>query len=190
VFNAYFRFFNLALFDGFRFKNRQTDVGFFIPKIGIVLTLFLFSLVHGIYDDMSDFGLPSVSADHVEQNLRGVEMTFFWIYMFWIAGSIAFAWLHVDDSERYKFNLYVTIGVMSLAAVVAAHVLFHEFTALSKSSLRFAIRFAVENGFVLLMSFFHWPCVAPGSISLGQEITADSDEDFVVNADHTIEYNR
>jgi hypothetical protein len=183
LFNAYFRFFNLALFDALRCKNRQTNIGFFLPKIGIVLALFVSSLVHGIYDVMSDFGLPHVSAGNLEENLRGSEMILFWIYVFWVAGSIAFAWFHVDDTDRYKFNLYVAVVGLSLAAIVVVHVLFNEFMTLRTSSLRFGIKFAVENGFVLLMTFFHWPCVTVGSVLLGKEVTAVPGQAFFVNND-------
>jgi hypothetical protein len=132
-FNAYFRFFILALFDSLRFKNRQADVCFFVPKIGIVLALFISSLVHGLYDDMSDFGMPRVSVDHIEENLRGAETAVFVLYACWAAGSIVFARVHVDAMEIYKFNLYVAAGGASLGTIAVVYILLHEYVWLRTS---------------------------------------------------------
>jgi hypothetical protein len=182
IFNAYFRFFILALFDCLRFKNRRITCGFYVPKIAIVVVLFLSSVIHGIYDDMARFGLPSVSEDNVEHHLRGTEVTLFIFYLIWAAASITRSGLTVDATERYKFGLYVAAGGTALGVLALVRVLFGEFAALRHSSLRFLAGYSIENGFVLLVTFFHWPTGLVVAKELGQSnAVADQDPELFVD---------
>jgi hypothetical protein len=184
VFNAYFRFFILALFDSLRYKNRKVTGGcFYLPKIAIVLVLFLSSVAHGIYDDMALFGLPRVSKDHVEENLRGVQLMLFFLYVFWALGTIGLAGIGVDWTERHKFTVYAATGVTAIAVLSIVHLLFDRFVRLHHTALRFIMGFGVENGFVLLMAFFHWPCTRVQAVALGKDDTAEEDPELFVNPD-------
>jgi hypothetical protein len=188
VFNAYFRFFILALFDSLRFKNRKITTGFYVPKVAIVLVLFLSSVAHGIYDDMTQFGLARVSADNVERSLRGAEVVLFFWYVIWASGSVAVAGFKVDPTDRYKFALYLATGGTALGVLALVHVLFDEFAALRQSSLRFLAGFSVENGFVILMVFFHWPCavVQPKELGGAKDVT-EQDPELFVDGDEVVE---
>jgi hypothetical protein len=181
VFDAYLRFFILALFSSLRFKNRETDGWFYVPKVAIVLGLFLSSVVHGIYDDVSLFGLPGVSKDNVEINLRWTQLVLYLVYLGWAGGSIARSFFDVDVTERFRFNAYFGAGGAALVANAGVHLLFRRVQWLRHTSLHFVIRFAVENGFVLLMTYLHRPC--GGQVATAIEDQRREDGDFFTNND-------
>jgi hypothetical protein len=182
VFNAYLRFLILALFDSLCYKNRKIVGGFFyLPNVAIGLVLFLSSVVHGIYDDMALFGLPPLSKDQVEEKVRGVQMTPFCLYIFWAMATVGLVGIGLDPTERYKFNIYAQTGLTALAALWIVHLLFDTFSQVRHTSLRFVVGFGVENGFVLLMAFFHWPCSRVRAVTLGKEDGVDEDPELFVN---------
>jgi hypothetical protein len=180
-FDAYFRFFILALFSSLRFKNRETDGWFYGPKIAIVLALFLSSVVHGIYDDVTLFGLPTVSKDNVEVNLRGTQLVLYIIYLAWAGGSIMRSYCGVDVTERFRFNAYFGAGGSALASTAVVHLLFAHVQALRQTSLHFVIGFAVENGFVLLMTYLHRPFAQQTATAIEDQRRQDGD--FFTNND-------
>jgi hypothetical protein len=157
AFLAYLRFFVLALFDGLRFKNREMDVTFFLPKAAVCLGLLLASLCHGIYDDVAVFGLPP-SADRVEHILRLVELCANLMYLVYAIICIIHGLWEVDVTERYKFFVYSLGGGFLIFAWGLVHVLVDAFPRdFKNSSLRFVMGFSVENLFVLMMVALHWP---------------------------------
>jgi hypothetical protein len=131
---------------------------------------------------MAQFGLPSVSEDHVEHHLRGTEISLFVFYLIWAAASITHSGFTVDATERYKFGFYLAAGGTALAVLAFIRVLFGEFAALRHSSLRFLAGYSVENGFVLLVTFFHWPTDVVAAKELGRsEAVADQDPELFVD---------
>jgi hypothetical protein len=157
VFVAYFRFFILALFDSLRFKNRKVTTWFYIPKVTFVLIMFTSSVVHGVYDDIALFGLPHAGKDSVEEGLRGTELGLYIAYITWAGIAIVHAGVRVDVTESHKFNMYCAAGVTAVGTMAVVHVLFQSFSLLRRSSVRFVIGSGVENLFVLLMAYYHWP---------------------------------
>ena len=156
IFSTYFRFFILVLFDSLRYKNRKTSKCFFLPKILFAVVLFMSSVVHGIYNDISSFDLP-VEHDSTEELMRWVEICLYVIYIVWVGISIALAAVQVDVTERYKFNMYLASCVTALTMLCIVHVLFEALSLFRSSSIRFVISYAVENLFVFLMAYFHYP---------------------------------
>lgn len=158
VFVSYFQFFILALFDSLRYKNRKTDQCFFIPKIAYCLILFLSSVTHGIYDDISSFhGATSENFDDVESVLRWLQIFLNIGYFFWAVSSIVLAGIQIDVTERYKFIMYTVAGGTSIFVLAIVHVLFSALSLFQNSAIHFVMTFSVQNAFVLMMLLFHWP---------------------------------
>lgn len=157
TFLSYFRFFILVLFASLRFKNRKTDRCFFQPKVVFVAILFLASIVHGIYDDIASFDVEILETDELEARIRWTEITLYLVYIVWTGIAIIHAGLHVDVTEKYKFMVYLSGGCTALVMLLVVHVLFGWYGWFRESSLSFIMSFAVENVFVLMMVYFHWP---------------------------------
>ncbi|OHS97753.1 hypothetical protein TRFO_35964 [Tritrichomonas foetus] len=158
VFTAYFQFFILVLFDSLRYKNRKTDKCFFAPKVIYVIALFLISVIHGIYDDITSFHVtPSNSYDEVESALRWTQIGLLTIYLVWAGVTVFLAGIQIDIIERYKFYMYLATGGTSLFVTLIVHVLFPAFKLFQNSAIHFVMSFAVENSFILMMMYFHWP---------------------------------
>jgi hypothetical protein len=157
VFVAYFRFFILVLFDSLRFKNRKVTTWFYIPKVTFVLIMFASSVVHGVYDDITLFGLPHAGKDNVEEGLRGTELGLYVAYIIWAGIAIVDAGVQVDVTESHKFHMYCAAGVTAVGTMAVVHVLFESFSLLRQSSVRFVVGSGVENLFVLLVAYYHWP---------------------------------
>lgn len=157
IFVAYFRFFVLVLFDSLRYKNRKTSSCFFVPKIIIVLLLFISSVTHGIYDDISAFKGNLIGADNIEVIFRFTEIGLFALYLILAIVAIIRAGVKVDITERYKFNMYVASGGTALFLLAIVEIVFRAFDLFKNSSIHFVVNMSVENAFVLLMAYFHWP---------------------------------
>lgn len=157
TFLSYFRFFILVLFASLRFKNRKTERCFFQPKLIFVMMLFIASIIHGVYDDIASFDIEIVETDELEAKIRWTEVTLYLIYITWTAIAIIHAGFNVDVTERYKFIVYLIGGCTALLMLLSVHVLFAWKGWFKDSSLSFIMSFAVENVFVLMMVYFHWP---------------------------------
>ena len=55
LFNSYLKFFILCLFDSLRYKNRNTNSCFFIPKCIFIIIFFGFNIVHSINHNIQSF---------------------------------------------------------------------------------------------------------------------------------------
>ena len=157
LFMSYFEFFVLVLFDSLRFKNRKTGGWFFKPKLLFVTMMFISSVVHKVYDDITGFELPSLSHDDVEEALRRTEMVLYTIYLGWSFITVILAGFKVDVTERYKFNMYAAAGSSALVMMAVVHVLFNSLLSLRRSSMRFVMNYSVLSLFTFLMVYFHWP---------------------------------
>lgn len=158
IFTAYFQFFILVLFDSLRYKNRKTDRFFFFPKITFCIILFLSSVIHGIYDDISSFhGAATENYDSIEEILRWTQIMLNIFYLVWAIISIALAGIQIDIIERYKFYMYVATGGTSLFVFAIVRVLFNAFKLFQNSAIHFVMIFSIQNSFVLMMMYFHWP---------------------------------
>jgi hypothetical protein len=174
----------LALFDSLRFKNRKVTKWFFVPKIAFVIILFISSVAHGVYDNVSLFELPHIKRDFIEEGLRAAEFGIYAVYVAWAVVAIVHAAVKVDVTERYKFNLYCAAGVTAVGTMALVKWLFALFSRLKQSSVAFVVASGVENLFVLLMAYFHWPYEVLHEKDLDMIHTSGSampDADFFVN---------
>jgi hypothetical protein len=157
LFTSYFRFFVLVLFDSLRYKNRKTDHCFFLPKIAFVLLFFVIGVVHGVSDDVASFGDSPLERNHAEGIFEKAEAALYIVYLAWVVKCVAHSAAQVDVTERYKFIMYLAASGFSLLILGVVQIVFKALNLFSLSSLHFAIVFAVQNVFVLLMAYFHWP---------------------------------
>ena len=184
LFTVYFRFFILVLFDSLRYKNRKTDECFFAPKIAYCVIDFLIMVSHGIYDDISS----STQVHSACSVMRMIEYILFCGYLVWAAISIAVAGCQVDITERYKYIIYMVSGLLSLLLLGMSDLFLGFMGFLENSSLKFVENYAIENVFVMLMAYFHWPYEVlhdqnyiggddPNQATLPAEFFVNNDED-------------
>jgi hypothetical protein len=157
LFTSYFRFFVLVLFDSLRYKNRKTDHCFFVPKVAFVLLFFVIGVVHGVSDDVASFGDSPLERNHAESVFEKAETALYIVYLAWVVKCVAHSAAQVDVTERYKFCMYLAACGFSLFILGVLQIVFKAFNLFLLSSVPFAIVFAVQNVFVLLMAYFHWP---------------------------------
>jgi hypothetical protein len=157
AFSSFFRFFVLVIVDSLRFKNRKKDRCFFIPKAVICCVLLISSVAHGVYDDLSLFGLPRVAADNIEGGLRWTELYLNFFYLIWVSICIGLAIFANDATEQFKRMMYLLTGGAAATTVAVIEYLFGFFPGLKHTALHFAISFGIKNLYVLLMAYFHWP---------------------------------
>jgi hypothetical protein len=157
LFTSYFRFFVLVLFDSLRYKNRKTDHCFFLPTVAFVLLFFVIGVVHGASDDVASFGGSPLEMNHAESIFDKADTALYIVYLAWVVKCVAHSAAQVDITERYKLSMYLAVCGFSLFILGVAQIVFKALNVFSLSSLHFAIVFAVQNVFVLLMAYFHWP---------------------------------
>ena len=155
LFHSYLSFFILVLFDSLRYKNRKTDSCFFVPKITLCILMFIFYAAHGIYDELHMYDDQS-GRDPTENALAITELVLYLIFVVFTGFSIIVSGIQVDVTERYKFNIYLSSGIIAVLIMAVAQVLF-SMRFIYGTSLSFVLKFAVENVFTLLMAYFHWP---------------------------------
>ena len=177
LFSAYFKFFILVLFDSLRYKNRKTGNCFLPPKIIFIIILFLSSVIHGIYDDITSFhDMPNHMYDQIENGLKWTEIILTFIYLIWAGITVFLAGLQIDITERYKFFMYLITGGTSLLVLCIVNVIFPIFDVLRNSSIHFMMRFSVDNAFISMMMFFHLPY----EVISDQDYASDSDRNDAV----------
>jgi hypothetical protein len=157
LFSSYFRFFVLVLFDSLRYKNRKTNMCFFVPKIGFAVVQFVVAVTHGVSDDVVSFGDSPSERNHSKNFFEKVEGMLYVVYITWTIIAVIRASAQVDVTERYKFRMYLASAGFSLLSLGVVQIVFKRLDLFSQSSLHFAISFAVQNVFVLLMAYYHWP---------------------------------
>jgi hypothetical protein len=153
LFTVYFRFFILVLFDSLRYKNRKTDECFFVPKIAYSILDFLIMVSHGIYEDISN----TTQVHTALSVITIVEYILFCGYLVWAAVSIAVAGCQVDITERYKYIIYMVSGLSALLLLGLSELFLGLMGFLENSALKFVENYAIENVFVMLIAYYHWP---------------------------------
>ena len=120
--------------------------------------LFLSSVIHGIYDDIASFhGTAADNYDSIEEILRWIQIMLNLFYLIIAVITIILAGIQIDIIERYKFYMYVATGGTSLFVFAIVRVLFTAFKLFQNSAIHFVMIFAIQNSFVLMMMYFHWP---------------------------------
>lgn len=154
MFSVYLKFFILVLFDSLRYKNRKTDNCFFIPKIAFSVVMYIFSIAEEIYNELSEFApqiKPSTSL------IRYINIVIMCAYICWAGFSVIISSFQVDITERYKYIIYITSGITSIALMTIYTILFNVFGFFAQSAIRFVGFYSIQNVFVMLMTYFHWP---------------------------------
>lgn len=182
LFDAYFNFFLLVIFDSLRFKNRKIDRCFFGPKIFFFIINAAIYIISGLRSDISKYDIyhknqistsnsffsffssgftldKLLKIDPLKPNVPIIIFLIGSAYFVWLVYSISNASCKVDITERYKFNMYFTSTCISLALLFIVKILhFLQLTPFFRyTSLCFVTEFIVKNVFALLMAYFHWP---------------------------------
>lgn len=150
---SYSIFFLLILFDNFRFKNRETTIWFFVPKIVITFFLGIIIIAEGLlrlFIYLGDLSTAISLSSYVHQLQLFISPTLA-IASLYVIVTIGLAMREVDPTERYKLNLYIlTFSICLLAGLIGYH--FHRGNALI-----FTIRYAIISLISILLTYFHWP---------------------------------
>ena len=157
LFTVYFRLFILVLFDSLRYKNRKTDKCFFLPKVLYSIITFMMLLYSEMHSNSSSYTVENIENSTTKETIRFINTLLFTVYLVWCSISIIIAFLKVDVTERYKFSIYAVAGASALILLAVSDVLFNFFGFFSESSLGFIEDYAIQNVFVMLMIYFHWP---------------------------------
>ena len=182
LFDSYFNFFLLVIFDSLRFKNRKIDRCFFWPKIIFFIFNFAIYTTISLRNEISQYNIyhknqistsnsifsffsssftldKLLKIDPLRPNVSFLIFFVWSAYFIWLVYIVSNASCKVDITERYKFNMYFTSSCFSLFLLFFVNI-FH-FLQLNSffrySSLCFVTEFVVKNVFVLLMAYFHWP---------------------------------
>lgn len=162
LFKTYFKFFVLVMFDSLRYKNRKTSMAFYLPKVMFLLVYFFLMIVHGIYDIvlLSSNSTSDISGTSLHKVLSQMEWIMFLAYVSWTAIIFVLSWRNVDVTEKNKFNIYAFINGITMLILVAVNIV----VFLKKLSfdtdyytMSFTLIFVVQNVYVLLNAYFHWP---------------------------------
>lgn len=146
LFDSYFNFFLLVIFDSLCFKNRKIDRCFFWPKI----TFFIFNTVvyaaSSIRNDVSQYEIyhknqistknsifsffsssfsldKLLKIDPLKPNLPFLVFIIWSAYFIWLIYVVSNASCKVDVTERYKFNMYFTSSCFSLLLLSTVKIL-------------------------------------------------------------------
>ena len=158
LFTAYFRFFILVLFDSLRYKNRKTDSCFFIPKIAFTLVMFIVSLIHNVFRMITSFDTSPINNISTTERILGLtELILLLLFLVWFALSVIFAGFQVDITERYKFNMYVCVSATALLILAIMSFLYFFLGFLRNAAITFVETFTIQNLFVIIITYFHWP---------------------------------
>lgn len=154
IFSNYLKFFILCLFDSLRFKNRKIGPCFFIPKVTYSLIYLIISLVHSIHQNITSFsGVKSSTSDLVQI----LDIFLYDFYCFWIIIIIFMSSCQVNVTEDNKFMLYLISGLTAVILLFLVEFILPICNLFTNSSIHFAVSFSVQNLYVLLMTYFHWP---------------------------------
>lgn len=148
---AYVIFFLLTLFDSLRFKNREVQNFFYLPKSILSFIVGSAVFVHGFLQALDDYKVFHVPVSPLQLNLM-------WIIRFGIATALLYlfiiiilSFINVDPTEKFKFNLYVLSVTLSFLSILIGYFL------KEGNSLSFTIEYAIVSMFSILMAYFHWP---------------------------------
>lgn len=150
---AFVVFFLLVIFDSFRFKNRETKIGFFIPKVFIAFILGTLIIFEGMLRVILNF-CDTKTVDELRPLLQlfgKLISPIFGVTLLYIFVVIILAFMEVDSIEKYKLHLYIlTFSISLLAGLVGYQ--FHY-----NNALIFTIQHSIISLFSILMAYFHWP---------------------------------
>jgi len=155
LFKSYYSFFVLALFDSLRYKNRKTDKCFFLPKAVFTIMMFVVYSLASIMEEISSLPLNGSKANN--QIYSNLQTFVYIVYLVWVVISIFVSGYKVDITEKYKFYMYLSCGIVALIFTYGTKILHKWFNFFDHSSLGFVMQYASENVFSLLMAYFHWP---------------------------------
>ena len=156
LFHSYLYFFILAIFDSLRYKNRKTDTCFFVPKITLCIIMFILYSAHGIYDELHMLDKDGIIDDKIENILGLLELIIYLVFSVLVTIYITRAGIQVDVTERYKFYIYFSSGILAVIIIAIAHIL-SSLKIINGTSISFVLKYSVENVLTLLMAYFHWP---------------------------------
>lgn len=162
LFKTYFKFFVLVLFDSLRYKNRKTNIMFYIPKVLFLLIYFFVNIIHGIYDIvlLSSNSTSDISGKGFHEVIGNLEWALFIIYIIWALIIFIISFRNVDITEKNKFYIYAFInGITSLILFAVNNYVFLKNSNMNvdDNTMSFILSFIVQNVYVLLNAYFHWP---------------------------------
>ena len=157
LYKVYFRFFIIVLFDSLRYQNRKIYSYFYVPKILFIIINFIIELIYSILNSKEII----LNNFYFNQNhlllFKYLEIFLSIIFYIWVIIVTFKSYLFIDITERYKFNIYIIISIISFLIIISNQFVFQQISLFSNSSLSFLLSFSIQNFFVILMIAFHWP---------------------------------
>lgn len=146
-------FFLVSLFDGLRFKNRETGGIVFFTKFLLSVFIGILTLTEGfllVFINIKDSKYSDSLTDWVPK-VHQLILPSFTVAALYLLVVIILSFKEVDPTERFKLNLYVvTLAICILAALVG-----YRFN--DDNALTFTIQYAIVSLFSIMMAYYHWP---------------------------------
>lgn len=179
IFDAYFYFFILTLFDSLRYKNRKTDKYFFLPKIILffiyIAIVFIDTSAHHI-PLLDELFLPRLNRSEDLMYIVRLASEIFFILL--ITVSILKAWFQIDITERYKFNMYIVSTATAIVTMIVCDFILNAVNKGKASSMKFITKFILKNLYTILMGYFHWPYEVLNDQTYDNKTDNKSDDGF------------
>ena len=156
-FEGYVWFHVLAIFDILRDKNLVLNTKFYLPKIVICFFIAFSRFLIGAHRAISTFSEPQLFGDSTANLFRSIEIFFFLIFTGYSIFLFIQSILTFDSTERFKFYMYTFSNFSVLVFVVLARILNPIFGIFSGDETENIITFVIENIYVLMMIYYHWP---------------------------------
>jgi hypothetical protein len=153
IFVSFLLFYFITLLDYQRFKNRETNKRFFIPKVLIFLFLGILMIFEGlirVFLNINNTNSIELFTSLIQtlQELIFQFISFVSIYLFVV---IVLAFQEVDPTEKFKLSLYVLSFSICLIATLISN------TLKIGNALIFTIQFSIPFLLSVLMAYFHCP---------------------------------
>lgn len=180
LFTCYFRFYVISLLDSLRYKNRNINSFFFLPK-------FLFSFVQIVFYFLSinfsqafkndSYFIPNSRFLNLHKFFELLNYILFFVFLFIAIIEIGFVSFQVDITEKHKSYLYICCSVYALLYDMINEILVHSQKNIHTTPLPFFFSILVKNLFLILVSYFHWP------YEVFQDQQYDNNNNLVLSSD-------
>ncbi|OHS93258.1 hypothetical protein TRFO_40432 [Tritrichomonas foetus] len=147
----------LNVFDVMRLKNVKLDMNFYLPKLVYCGLIAFAHFIHHMYRAIGTFSDPPILSDSTGYNLMLFENLLLAGFVAWSLYIFVQSVLTMDLTERYKFVMYSASNLALVFLVAFVLIFARTFNLYEDSAAIWVSTFVVENVYVLMMIYYHWP---------------------------------
>ena len=98
---------------------------------------------------------PHLDSDFAK-TIDNVHVAVVAAFCLWLLFQMIKAFVRIDVTEKYKAKMYIAMVILCLTVVLLGSVL-KRMRVMEGSCIYFVVSFAIQNVFVLMMAYCHWP---------------------------------